>query len=794
MVRRTGALLATAALLLGLPYLATARLHWPALDLSATSLAAHLRGGTLPPGIGTALLICALWAVWGLYVAALAAEAAALLHGRPPRRRLLGPLQIVAATALGATLTHPAVHAATAPSPPAAEPVSPQTPPSPLPVAPTAEPRPPADPTTGGGPVARERVIDGFGFDSAELTPEMKADLDRVGAMLRAHGDPDHPVVVTGHTDAAGAPDYNEDLSLRRAEAVANHLRTHLGEGAPPIEPQGAGATELLPGQSDDAQRRVDISYTLTPRPPAAPSPSIDTPAEPPEDESSPDTTAPSQAVIVLELPTGVLLTAAAAGGVGGGFALGRRSRRPNADGAAHDPPDPAAAGGTGTQPPPVDVHNVARLRDGIGLVGPGAPGAARSLIAAALRASAQPALRVVIPAADADRLLGTDTVELLAQRHAPALTIAPTLPDAVTELHTRILAGAEESHDGSPAAEPAPTTVLLAELDGSTADEVHALLRTNPDGAASAVALGHWPAGTCTLGPDHTVTAAAPYLAHLAGARWAPTTPEVLHRLISALPPRTGAAGGATPGPDRSGKPQVRLHVLGHVLLTADGEPAVLRRRSAAEVAAYLTLHRDGVTLDRAIEDLWPQESPQRATRRFHDATSALRTALRPHTADDGSTAVLHHNGRYRLNPHALSVDLWTLEDTLGAAEAEPGDSATQQRLLRTLTGFADFAAEEDYLWAEHHRVRIRDRVRRAALSAAEHAAFDTASALLDRAIAVDPTNDEAHCALIRRHLDNGDRDAATTAYRAYESALADIGASPDPEIRALLSSAPQN
>jgi outer membrane protein OmpA-like peptidoglycan-associated protein len=106
-----------------------------------------------------------------------------------------------------------------------------------------------------------------FDFGSAELTDAARAVLaglaDEVGA---AEG----PIDVVGHTDGIGTDEFNQDLSLRRAESVAQALRAELG-GDRTVTTEGRASSEPLQpetvgGQDDpDARarnRRVEISYT----------------------------------------------------------------------------------------------------------------------------------------------------------------------------------------------------------------------------------------------------------------------------------------------------------------------------------------------------------------------------------------------------------------------------------------------------------------------------------------------------------------------------------------------------
>jgi len=74
---------------------------------------------------------------------------------------------------------------------------------------------------------ARRPKIDveiNFGFNSAELTPDTKPQLDNLGKALTSPDLQGAVVMLGGHTDAKGADDYNQKLSERRAETVKRFL------------------------------------------------------------------------------------------------------------------------------------------------------------------------------------------------------------------------------------------------------------------------------------------------------------------------------------------------------------------------------------------------------------------------------------------------------------------------------------------------------------------------------------------------------------------------------------------
>ena len=94
-----------------------------------------------------------------------------------------------------------------------------------------------------------------------ELTPESKAELDKVFADLKRRPLPD--IVVIGHTDTVGGLPFNDRLSLARAERM-REMMIELGIPADRIQAAGRGKRELLVPTEDNVSeprnRRVEIN------------------------------------------------------------------------------------------------------------------------------------------------------------------------------------------------------------------------------------------------------------------------------------------------------------------------------------------------------------------------------------------------------------------------------------------------------------------------------------------------------------------------------------------------------
>lgn len=106
-----------------------------------------------------------------------------------------------------------------------------------------------------------------FEFDSAELQPQAQEALAQAGAVIRERAK--GAVRITGHTDAKGADDYNQQLSEQRANAVRDWFVKGESLTAVSFATQGLGeaqpvAPNTRPDGTDDPEgrqknRRVEI-------------------------------------------------------------------------------------------------------------------------------------------------------------------------------------------------------------------------------------------------------------------------------------------------------------------------------------------------------------------------------------------------------------------------------------------------------------------------------------------------------------------------------------------------------
>jgi OOP family OmpA-OmpF porin len=91
-----------------------------------------------------------------------------------------------------------------------------------------------------------------YDFDKAVLKPEGKASLDELAGKVKAVAL--EVIIAIGHTDSIGGDQYNQQLSVRRAEAVKTYL---VSKGIDPnrIYTEGRGEREPIADNRTDAGR-----------------------------------------------------------------------------------------------------------------------------------------------------------------------------------------------------------------------------------------------------------------------------------------------------------------------------------------------------------------------------------------------------------------------------------------------------------------------------------------------------------------------------------------------------------
>ena len=150
------------------------------------------------------------------------------------------------------------------------EPAKPPPPPAPAPApapAPTPAPRA-AEPKPAPKPVAEKVTFAAdvlFDFDKSVVKPEGQSKLDDLSNKVR--GINLEVVIAIGHADSIGSDEYNQKLSVRRAESVKAYL---VSKGVEPNRVYTEGKGEKQPVATNKTaegrakNRRVEIEVIGT--------------------------------------------------------------------------------------------------------------------------------------------------------------------------------------------------------------------------------------------------------------------------------------------------------------------------------------------------------------------------------------------------------------------------------------------------------------------------------------------------------------------------------------------------
>ncbi len=103
-----------------------------------------------------------------------------------------------------------------------------------------------------------------FDVDSTYVRPDLRSDLGKLAANLRKY--PNSTVDVFGHTDNTGAASYNQNLSTRRAQAVASVL-VNSGVAQSRVRAIGRGEDEPIATNLTAEGRRLNRRVEIVIRP-----------------------------------------------------------------------------------------------------------------------------------------------------------------------------------------------------------------------------------------------------------------------------------------------------------------------------------------------------------------------------------------------------------------------------------------------------------------------------------------------------------------------------------------------
>ncbi|GLZ78311.1 hypothetical protein Afil01_31180 [Actinorhabdospora filicis] len=518
---------------------------------------------------------------------------------------------------------------------------------------------------------------------------------------------------------------------------------------------------------------------------PRVPDPVTPAPSETGESHSAPAVAMPEDGG--FRLPSGAWIGAGLATAVAAAVVLTRaRRRRALALGRpvriARGRPGTAgiidAAQEAKTAPPPpaeTDLIGLGDLSPGrvIALLGDGAPGAARHLLAEQLTLG-----EVLTDQTTWTALTGTEPPMAVRGLHVAE--------DAPTRLQQLILSRTRARDDGQ---DPVPLLIVLqhpVEADAATLTELaitgiafesaenteafdldedgrdhthrvrfHHLTAADFDAAITALSDATPPT------PDDEPPAAPQEALDEEPAPTddtAPTTPQVLADLRAFGPPAVHIAGVQVPG---------------------------LRNKSL-ELLVMLAASRDhGVHKDTIIEAILPDTAMSKAPNHLRTLIANIRSALREASGNREGRFVLTDGDFYRLDTTTLTSDLHRYEEHLLLARTSDDENEQLRHLTAAAGEFSDVYAEgRDAEWTEtvreHYRRQHTGTLTRLADLHRERGEHAKAITVLEDACRLAPLDEPLHQRAITVALAAHRSDRALVLFRALKRELGHIGERP--------------
>ena len=217
---------------------------------------------------------------------------------------------------------------------------------------------------------------------------------------------------------------------------------------------------------------------------------------------------------------------------------------------------------------------------------------------------------------------------------------------------------------------------------------------------------------------------------------------------------------------------------------------PNSVWRSNRSRSLFFYFIEKKRVRKEDVALDFWPEFSPARVNSNFHATLWRVRNAL------GGNETVLFEGGRYFLHPEiSLWYDVEEFKQGVTQANSE-GVSSSQkldllQRAIKLHTGeFLDSIFME---WADKLRKELQEKYLQALMALAtlemENNRFQDAKVTIEKALEIDPYQDEANLKLLKILVSSDSTGAANSHYQAYKETLKNqLDSEPSEEIQAFI------
>ena len=228
----------------------------------------------------------------------------------------------------------------------------------------------------------------------------------------------------------------------------------------------------------------------------------------------------------------------------------------------------------------------------------------------------------------------------------------------------------------------------------------------------------------------------------------------------------------------------KLQIRCLGHFHVGWEGqEPMKWRTEKTKELFAYLLQHAGrGISKDELLDQLWPEDDPQKSIRQLYNGIYYIRKVLQNYGIGENHIAIGSH---YHLQIGAVDMDVRYYD------QFEKGDTTGGIEELEALEALyrGDYLEGEYYPWADMERERLGGLYVACLLRLSQEylrqQQFAKAESKLMKAYRRNPYDERITELLLRLFTETGEKSKAVRHFHAYSKVMADeLGIKPGQEL----------
>jgi len=222
-----------------------------------------------------------------------------------------------------------------------------------------------------------------------------------------------------------------------------------------------------------------------------------------------------------------------------------------------------------------------------------------------------------------------------------------------------------------------------------------------------------------------------------------------------------------------------IQVHCFGNFQVLLNGEEISQERWVSAKardlLAYFVTMRGEKIPADKVFDGIWGDKERTSRTA-FHTALSRLRNALR--TGDDSPRLILVEVGEYWLDAARFTIDVDEFDSALAKARAAANAKVRAEWYKRAVNIYrGEYLQNLYYEWVFPERRRLTQSYLGALQELASyHIANQSpkqAITYIEKAIQLDPLNEDLYCQGMRAHTTLNDRNSLTRIYSELKLVL---------------------